>query len=115
VKAISKFDKPHIRVGLKAGTPEGFTERTGAIGDSFELPFIGIKNLLDAGVSFHVASMSADSRFMSREERIKLAEKLYEIEPQLVSNLEEEVVDPYKTTIERLRYAGKDVEFKKKY
>lgn len=112
VKAISKFEKPHIRVGLKAATPEGFTERTGAKGVSFELPFIGIKNLLDFGVSFHVASMSADQRFMSREERIKLAEKLYEIEPRLLKNLEEEVVDPYKTTIERLKYACKDVEFK---
>lgn len=106
VKAISKFEKPHIRVGLKAGTPEGFTARTGGRGDSFELPFEGIKNLLDFGVSFHVASMSADSRFMDKVEREELIKKLYSIEPAIVRNLEEEVVDPYKTTLERLRYAG---------
>ncbi len=113
VKAISRFKKPHIRVGLKAGTPDGFTERTGAEPKSFELPFDGIRNLLDAGVSFHVASMSADHRFMDKAERKKLILKLYEIDPRLVKNLEEEVVDPYNTTIERLTYAGKVVEFKK--
>ena len=113
VKAISKFEKPHIRVGLKAGTPEGFLERTGASTDSFELPFIGIRNLLDAGVSFHVASMSADERFMGAGERKELINKLYSIEPRLIENLEEEVVDPYRTTIERLEYAGKSVEFRK--
>ncbi len=111
VKAISKFEKPHIRVGLKAGTLEGFTERTGAVPESFELPFNGIRNLLDSGVSFHVASMSADSRFMDKDEREKLIQKLYDIEPSLVLNLEEEVVDPYKTTVARLKYAGKKIKF----
>lgn len=111
-RAVAEFEKPHIRVGLKAGTPEGFTERTGAQAESFELPFKGIQNLLDAGASFHVASMSADPRFMDEDERKKLIKKLYEINPMLVDNLEEEVVDPYKTTIERLRYAGKEVVFK---
>jgi len=67
---------------------------------------------LDAGASFHVASMSADPRFMGEDERKKLIKKLYDINPVLVDHLEEEVVDPYKTTIERLRYAGKEVVFK---
>jgi uncharacterized Fe-S cluster-containing radical SAM superfamily protein len=114
VKAISKFDKPHVRVGLKAGTPEGFLARTGASEGSFELPFDGIRNLLDAGVSFHVASMSADIRFMAKEERKELIKKLYSIEPGLVKNLEEEVVDPYNTTLERLKHAGKNVKFSKR-
>jgi len=32
--------------------------------------------------------------------------KLADIDPRLASNLEEEVVDPYKTTLARLEYAG---------
>jgi uncharacterized Fe-S cluster-containing radical SAM superfamily protein len=114
VKAISKFEKPHIRVGLKAGTPSGFLTRTGAREDCFELPFDGIRNLLDAGVSFHVASMSADIRFMDKAERKELIKKLYSIESWLVKNLEEEVVDPYKTTLERLKHAGKEIKFSKR-
>ncbi|MCK5559045.1 MAG: radical SAM protein [Thermoplasmata archaeon] len=113
VRALSKFAKPHIRVGLKAGTPEGFQERTGASRDYFELPYQGISNLLDAGVSFHVASMSADPRFMGKAERKKLIVKLSEIEPQLALNLEEEVVDHYNTTVKRLRYAGYNVKTKR--
>ena len=111
-KAVAKFTKPHIRVGLKAGTPEGFQERTGADKKFFELPFIGIENLLDAGATFHVASMSADPRFMDQVERKSLIHKLYDLEPGLARHLEEEVVDPYKTTLERLRFAGKMVKFK---
>jgi uncharacterized Fe-S cluster-containing radical SAM superfamily protein len=111
VKAIAKFEKPHIRVGLKAGNANGFTKRTGAAGEFFELPFSGIKNLLDAGASFHVASMSADERFMEKTEREQLIRKLRDIEPTLLENLEEEVVDPYRTTIERLKHAGIEVRF----
>ncbi|UCH88371.1 MAG: radical SAM protein [Thermoplasmata archaeon] len=67
VKQLSRFTKPHIRVGLKAGTPEGFAERTGSLPESYELPYKAIANLLDANVSFHVASMSADGRFMTEK------------------------------------------------
>jgi len=114
VDAIAKFEKPHIRVGLKAGTSKGFSDRTGATPESNELPFIGIRNLCDSGVSFHVASMSADRRFMDKAERLALIQKLFEIEPWLVKNLEEEVVDPYNTTVERLKHAGVEIDFKKK-
>ena len=64
-------------------------------------------------MSFHVASMSADPRFMSKAERKELIRKLAEIEPQLALNLEEEVVDPYNTTIKRLEYAGYNVKMLK--
>jgi hypothetical protein len=43
---------------------------------------------------------------MNKVERKELVTKLSEIEPNLVKNLEEEVVDPYKTTLKRLDYAG---------
>lgn len=109
VRKVSKFTKPHVRVSLKAGTPESFTKKTGARKENFELPFQAIRNLLDFSCSFHVASMSADPRFMSKEERFALIEKLYEIEPILVKNLEEEVVDHYETTIQRLKFAGIDI------
>lgn len=111
VREIAKFTKPHVRVGLKAGTPEGFAERTGAKPDNYEIPFKAIENLLNAGVSFHVASMSADSRFMSEEERKALITKLAEIDLKLVKNLEEEIVDPYNVTLDRLKHAGVEVEW----
>ncbi len=105
-RQIARFTKVHTRVSLKAGTREAFTRKTGATPESFELPFQGIVNLLEARASFHVASMTADPRIVSDEERQSLRDRLAAIEPALVRNLEEEVVDPYHTTLERLRHAG---------
>ncbi len=105
-RQIARFKKVHTRVALKAGTPQAFTRKTGAEPESFELPFRGIVNLLEAGASFHVAAMTADARFVTREERKALIERLASIHPALVGNLEEEVVSPYPNTLERLRHAG---------
>lgn len=103
---IARFKKVHTRISLKAGTPEDFTRKTGAIADSFELPFQGIRKLIKAGASFHVAAMSADSRVVDVHERQSLLERLETIDPSLVDNLEEEEVSPYHNTLERLKYAG---------
>jgi uncharacterized Fe-S cluster-containing radical SAM superfamily protein len=111
VKKISRFKKVHVRVSLKAGTKEDFTRKTGAVGESFEIPFKAIKYLKRHGCSFHVAAMSADPRIMSPQERVSLHRKLAEIDKNLVENLEEEVVDPYQTTLERLKHAGCKLEW----
>ena len=111
VRRISRFTKPHVRVSLKAGTPEAFTRKTGARPEAFEIPFQAIRNLLDYHVSFHVAAMSADPRIVTPEERENLIQKLAEIDPSLLSSLEEEVMDGYKTTLARLKLAGWRVEW----
>ncbi len=111
VRKISKFTKPHVRVSLKAGTPEAFTKKTGAKPEAFEIPFQAIRNLLDDNVSFHVAAMSADPRITTPKERESLIRKLTEIEPTLLLSLEEEVVDGYNTTLDRLKHAGWKIEW----
>jgi len=105
-RQIARFKKVHTRISLKAGTPRAFTRKTGAKPESFELPFRAIENLLNARASFHVAAMTADARFVNKQERQSLIDRLVSIHPVLVSNLEEEVVSPYRTTVERLRHAG---------
>ena len=111
VEAVSKFKKVHIRVSLKAGTPEDFTRKTGARTEAFELPFQGIRNLAKYKASFHVVAMSADPRIMSPSERAELGDRLRSISPGLVRSLEEEVIDPYKTTLLRLNKAGYTLEW----
>ena len=64
-------------------------------------PFKAIENLLDSGVSFHVAAMT-DSIIVPDEEREFLIKKLEKI----AANLEEEHVDPYDMTLFRLKQAG---------
>jgi len=108
VRGLQPFKKVHVRVSLKAGTPEGFTRRTGADPRSFELPYRAIKHLLDHGISFHVAAMS-DPRLMPKEEREQMVGKVREIDPRLARNIEHEICDPYETTTLRMKLAGVDV------
>ncbi len=115
VRRISRFGKVHVRVSLKAGTPEAFTRKTGVRPEAFELPFQAIRHLLDHQVSFHVAAMSADPRFMTKEERWSLIERLAEVDRRLPFNLEEEVVDPYDTTLARMKAANFEVKWPLKY
>ena len=107
VKELSKFERIHVRVSIKAGFPITFERRTGAIRDAFELPFKAVKYLADYGISFHVAAMT-DRRIMSAKERSEIINKLSEIDKRLAENLEEEIIDPYTTTIVRLTAYGID-------
>jgi len=115
VKKISAFSRfIYVRVSFKAATPEGFTERTGAIGRFYELPFKALKYLLDEGVHARAAAMT-DSKVMPEAERRILIDKLNEIDPgaRYAQTLEEEGIDAYDTTTKRLRAFG-DLRFARK-
>jgi uncharacterized Fe-S cluster-containing radical SAM superfamily protein len=103
VRALRKYRNLYVRVCIKAGTPEGFEKRTGGKGEFYELPYLAVKNLKREGVYFRVASMS-DSRLMSKEERKEMIRKLREVGYK--EYLEEEICDPYDTSVVRLREAG---------
>lgn len=115
VKELSKFSRfIYVRVSFKAATPEGFQERTGAIGKYYELPFKALKYLLDQGIYARAAAMT-DPKVMPEEERKVLIERLDQIDPNVDyhTSLEEERIDAYSTTIKRLK-AYQDEEFARK-
>jgi uncharacterized Fe-S cluster-containing radical SAM superfamily protein len=113
VRSLTEFkEKLYVRVSLKAATPEGFTERTGAIGDYYELPFRALEWLLDEGIYARTAAMT-DPKVMPKEERQTLIKRLNMIYPRLGRELEEEQIDGYDTTINRLK-ASIDAEFAKR-
>lgn len=109
VREIANLEKVYVRICIKAIYPESFERVTGAIGKYVDLPFKAIEYLYSYGLNFHVAAMT-DPRIMSSEERYAIIKRLNDIAPQLTKNLEEEVIDPYPTTVKRLRYAGIDME-----
>lgn len=114
VKRVAEFaSKLYVRVSFKAATPEGFTKRTGAIGEYYELPFIALKYLLDEGIYARAAAMT-DPKIMPKEEKEILIGRLSEIDPRYgKGELEEEVIDAYNTSIKRLK-ASMDKEYAKK-
>lgn len=104
VKRLAKYsDFIYVRVSFKAASPEGFTERTGAIGEHYELPFKALKNLLDVGIHTRAAAMT-DPKIMPEEERNILIKRLDDIDPsaRYSDTLEEEVIGSYDTTRKRL-------------
>jgi len=115
VKRLVEFkEKLYVRVSFKAATPEGFTQRTGAIGKYYEFPFKALKSLLDEGINARAAAMT-DPRIMPKEERKLLIQMLDEIDPKAnyAKTLEEETIDAYDTTLNRIK-AFMDKEFAKK-
>jgi uncharacterized Fe-S cluster-containing radical SAM superfamily protein len=103
VKRLAEFaDKLYVRVSFKAATPEGFTQRTGALGNYYEFPFKALKYLLDEGIYARAAAMT-DPRVVPRKEREILIGKLSEIDPGIGRDLEEEQIDAYETAINRLK------------
>lgn len=113
VKKLGRFsDFLYVRVSFKAATPEGFRERTGAQGKFYELPFKALRWLLDEDITTRPAAMT-DPKFMSKEERKTLLSKLEEVNPRFSRILEEEDVDVYETSMQRLK-ASKDQEFAEK-
>jgi len=115
VKQLKEFkEKLYVRVSFKAAVPEGFTQRTGAAGGYYELPFKALEYLLEEGIYARAAAMT-DPGVMPRDERKILIEKLNRIDPKenYSSTLEEEQMDRYDTTLQRLK-AFTDLEFAKK-
>lgn len=103
LQALKKYRNLYVRISLKAGTPEGFEKRTGAISRFYELPYLAVEQAIKEGLYFRVACMS-DSRLMPVEEKTEMIGKLKEI--GYSNYLEEETCDPYETSIVRLRKAG---------
>jgi uncharacterized Fe-S cluster-containing radical SAM superfamily protein len=103
VRALKKYRNLYVRVSIKAGTPEGFERRTGGKGEFYELPYLAVETLKKEGLYFRVAPMS-DSRLMPKEERKEMLRKLRQIGYK--DYLEEEICDPYDTSVVRLRKAG---------
>jgi len=103
VKELIDYKNIHVRVSLKAGSPEGFQRRTGAMGEFYRLPFTAISYLMKYKISFHVACMS-DRGLMPQNERNSIIKELTHI--GYSDFFEEERCDPYNTTVARLEKAG---------
>ncbi len=101
-KELSRFERVHARVSIKGTNAQEFSRLTGALPESFELQLQALRNLLDAGVPCHPAVMLSFSTEGGLE---GLRERLREIQPTLVEELEKEFVFLYPHVVRRLRAA----------
>ena len=96
----------HVRLSIRGGLPEPFTEKTGCSEEFLDLPFIAAQRLWDAGVSFHVAVV-VDPRFTTEEEKQAIYSRLQNIHPSVRRGVEEEFLNPYPHALVRLRAVGR--------
>ena len=102
-RQLSRFKNLHVRVSIKGTNKEEYNKLTGAVSDSYDLPYKALQNLMDAGVSCNVCIMVS----FSSEKDIKRAEKrLYNIRPGLLKSLEKEHITLFPKVAMRLTNAN---------
>ncbi len=100
---LSRYQKLHVRVSLKACNEKGFHRLTGAVPEAFRYQLTALKNLIDNGVSVHPSVMVS---FCTEKELRDLVRRLASIDPSLPASLEPEIVTLYPHVVERLKKAG---------
>jgi len=100
---LTPYKNLHVRVSIKGTSQEEYHELTDAIPESYELPFKGLKYLIDAGVSCNACVMVSfsDANGIKRVE-----EKLYGVHPGLLKSLEKEHITPFPKVAQRLAKNG---------
>ena len=103
VKDLRNFRNLHVRISLKAATPEIFAKVTGATQKAYDYPLQALQLLIDNEISCHT---SVISDFCSKEELVYLVKRLQELSPELVSQLEFESLIPYPHVRKGLKKVG---------
>jgi len=100
---LAPYKNLHVRVSIKGTSQEEYYELTDAIPESYDLPFKGLKYLIDAGVSCNACVMVSfsDAKGIKRVE-----EKLYGVHPGLLKSLEKEHITPFPKVAQRLAKNG---------
>ena len=98
-QALAQFKNLHVRVSIKGCNEDEFHCLTGAKKEAYELPYMALKNLIDAGVSVNACLMVS----FSDEDTMKQArETLFSIHPGLLKSVELERIKQFPRVKARL-------------
>jgi uncharacterized Fe-S cluster-containing radical SAM superfamily protein len=97
---LAAFRRLHVRVSLKGSCEGEFEELTGANGEGFKQQLEALRNLRNAAVSCHPAVMSS---FSTESNICQLKDRISEIDPKLVNDLEIEELIRYPRVERRLQ------------
>jgi len=100
---LAAFRCLHVRVSLKGSCEIEFGKLTGANGEGFKQQLEALRNLRDAGVSFHPAVMSS---FSTERNMGQLRDRVSQIDDKLANDLELEEVIRYPRVEHRLQKFG---------
>jgi uncharacterized Fe-S cluster-containing radical SAM superfamily protein len=97
---LARYDSLHVRVSLKGCSKQEFSVLTGAKSEGFELQLSSLEKLTKAGVKCHPSIMIS---FSSRENLRILEEKLRQLSPDLMGQVEIEELILYPHVVRRLQ------------
>ena len=100
---LARFKNLHVRVSIKGTSQAEYAKLTGAIPESYELPYRALRYLIDAGVSCNACLMVSFSEDKDIE-RAKL--RLAAIHPGILKSLELEAITIFPKVAKRLTNAG---------
>lgn len=119
--SLARFKNLHVRVSIKGSNKKEYNTLTGAISDSYELPFKALDYLIDVGVSCNVCVMIS---FSNEKSINKVKNKLHGVFPGLLKSLELENITLFPKVATRLananlkpntvRHRGKIIKMNKK-
>ena len=101
--ALARFKNLHVRVSIKGSNKKEYNMLTGAISDSYELPFKALDYLIDAGVSCNACVMIS---FSNKDDIQGVKDKLHSVWPGLLKSLELENITLFPKVAERLSNAN---------
>ena len=96
---LSKFQNLHVRVSIKGTNKEEYVRLTGAISESYGLPYKALEHLISAGVSCNACIMIS---FSTPENIRKAEQRLAGIRPGLLKSLEKEHITLFPKVRQRL-------------
>ena len=100
---IAQFRSVHCRISIKGCNEDEYTRITGAIPESYALPYRALEHLMDADVSVNACLMVS----FSTDESIRQAKaRLAAIRPGLLKSLELETITLFSKVAARLQKEG---------
>lgn len=106
VLELKEIPNLHIRISLKAGTPEVFSKVTGTVPEAYYYPLQALNLLTKHEISCH-ASVIID--FCSKQDLEFLIQELQKIDQRLVTQLELESLLLYPHVVKGLKRIGFDI------
>ncbi len=102
-QALSKYSRLHVRVSIKGDSPRQYHELTGALPETYELPYKALGHLIEAGVSCNACLMAS---FSDDEGISRVQQKLMSVHPGILKSLEIERITMFPKVAERLADGG---------
>ena len=96
---LSKFRNLHVRVSIKGTNKEEYVRLTGAMSESYGLPYKALEHLISAGVSCNACVMIS---FSNPENIQKAEQRLASKRPGLLKSLEKEHITLFPKVRQRL-------------